>query len=199
MSRDDLTKAWREEARFCLDCEQGQHCYGAHMVAVSGQPPGIVACGPCQCDCRNNDDWDNLADGGLVMQSRMSWVAHDSGSDCPTLRTLGGDTALNDDTMRDLVSNATDGPWEDNQDDLTNDWQVVYDQEQRWLIAQIGGGDWNAKNDAAFIAGSREWVPEALDRLDAVREYATALIQVIDHMQASIGYDILKILEGKHQ
>lgn len=75
-----------------------------------------------------------------------------------------------DQEMRALAGKATEGPWEDNQDDLTNDWQVVHDQEQRWLIAQIGGGDWNAKNDAAFIAASREWVPDALTRFAAIRE-----------------------------
>ncbi|MSS84508.1 hypothetical protein FYJ24_06965 [Actinomycetaceae bacterium WB03_NA08] len=73
-----------------------------------------------------------------------------------------------DQEMRQLADSATEGPWEANQNDLTGEWKVEYDQEQQWLIAEVGGGDWNAKNDAEFIAACRDWVPEALKRLEAI-------------------------------
>lgn len=87
---------------------------------------------------------------------------------------------ISDQEMRALTNQASGGPWEAREDDLTEIWKVEYDQEHRYLIAEIGGAEWNSENDAEFIAACREWVPGAVRRLKAVRELANNLQSWID-------------------
>lgn len=68
---------------------------------------------------------------------------------------------------RALADAATPGPWEASIDDLTDEINVVHDQEYRAWVAHTGmpGGPY-AQESAEFIAAARTAVPRLLDALD---------------------------------
>lgn len=75
--------------------------------------------------------------------------------------------------MRALADAATRAPWEASRDDLTDDMNVVHDQEHRVWVAHTGTrGMVGAEPDAEFIAAARTAVPRLLDALDTAEAKA---------------------------
>lgn len=74
---------------------------------------------------------------------------------------------------RALADAAFPGPWEASIDDLTDEINVVHDQEYRAWVAHTGmpGGPY-AQADADFIAAARTAVPRLLDALDTAEAEA---------------------------
>lgn len=65
----------------------------------------------------------------------------------------------------------------------------ISDQEMRALTNQASGGPWEAReNDAEFIAAARQWIPDALNRLNQIRA-------LIDPTKATPGSTAHKILQ----
>lgn len=99
-----------------------------------------------------------------------------------------------DQEMRKLADNATDGPWE-----VTRSAHDGVDGES-WVSYGVDHSDHEIihtnhvqQDDARFIAASRQWVPDAIRRLDAIRE----LIDPSKAVKGSIASKILKILDGE--
>ena len=79
-----------------------------------------------------------------------------------------------DQTMRALADSATQGPWTwASHTTVDGDSWAVFDPQDRALASNNDG--WAP--DAEFIAACREWVPDALRRLDNARVIARKLLE----------------------
>lgn len=107
-----------------------------------------------------------------------------------------------DQEMRGLIDEATEGPWDYETIPETGESRVIRyfeffgDQEE---VVVPGGTE---LPDAAFITAAREWVPDALQRLEEVREFAHLQARpfpdgVPDREGQAIAADLLKILDGR--
>lgn len=112
-----------------------------------------------------------------------------------------------DQEMQQLADQATDGPWEafeDNNGYPYNEWLVCADNGDQQII---DWGNGSTKADAQFIAACREWVPDALKRLEAVRELQNKIARHAQQdweegrpaaaLLTQIANDLNQALEGK--
>lgn len=84
-----------------------------------------------------------------------------------------------DQTMRALADAATDGPWEVTADTVSSeygDWVAHGIKDVAATRDYFDSDPYHValdpleKPDAEFIAAAREWVPDAIRRIEAVRE-----------------------------
>lgn len=81
--------------------------------------------------------------------------------------------------IRERAEKATEGPWEDRTDDLTDEVYVVHDREQVLFVASCGGKeDPRASADAVFISTARTNVPRLLAEVERLTEERDELQKV---------------------
>ena len=83
-----------------------------------------------------------------------------------------------DQAMRSLADEATQGPWDAYRPyEAYRIYELCSTTEQglNEILAEVSG--YNASADAEFIAACREWVPDALRRLDNARVIARKLLE----------------------